>query len=92
MSQVCKDMLNNKDNFEEEMKRLFDKIDTNHSTDIDRKEFRVYIQSLYKNSGKKITNEIIDKFIKNYDKDKSGTLDFEEFKEFAIKTLKNYSL
>ena len=92
MSQVCKDMLNNKDNFEEEMKRLFDKIDTNHSKDIDRKEFRVYIQNLYKNSGKKITSEIIDQFIKNYDKDKSGTLDFEEFKEFAIKTLKNYSL
>ena len=91
MSQVCKDMLNNKDNFEEEMKRLFDKIDTNHSKYIDRKEFRVYIQNLYKDSGKIITNEIIDKFIKNYDKDKSGTLDFEEFKEFAIKTLKTYS-
>ena len=88
MSKVCQDMLDNKDNLEEELKVLFDKIDTNHSTDIDRKEFRVYIQSLYKNSGKKITNEIIDKFIKNYDKDKSGTLDFEEFKEFAIKTLK----
>ena len=91
MSQVCKDMLNNKDNFEEEMKRLFDKIDTNHSSDIDRKEFRVYINNLYKDSGKKVTNEIVDKFIKNYDKDKSGTLDFEEFKEFAIKTLKTYS-
>ena len=91
MSQVCKDMLNNKDDLEEEIKRLFDKIDTNHSKDIDRKEFRVYIQNLYKDSGKIITNEIIDKFIKNYDKDKSGTLDFEEFKEFAIKTLKNYS-
>ena len=91
MSQTCKDMLNNKDNFEEEMKRIFDKIDTNHSKDIDRKEFRVYIQNLYKDSGKIITNEIIDKFIKNYDKDKSGTLDFEEFKEFAIKTLKTYS-
>ena len=91
MSQTCKDMLNNKDNFEEEMKRLFDKIDTNHSSDIDRKEFRVYIKNLYKDSGKIITNEIIDKFIKNYDKDKSGTLDFEEFKEFAIKTLKTYS-
>ncbi len=84
-------MLDNKDNLEEELKVLFDKIDTNHSTDIDRKEFRAYIQGLYKNSGKKITNEIIDKFIKNYDKDKSGTLDFEEFKEFAIKTLKSLS-
>ena len=91
MSQVCKDMLDNEDNLDKELKFLFDKIDTNHSTDIDRKEFRVYIQSLYKNSGKKITNEIIDKFIKNYDKDKSGTLDFEEFKEFAVKTLKTYS-
>ena len=40
---------------------------------------------------KKITSEIIDQFIKNYDKDKSGTLDFEEFKEFAVKTLKTYS-
>ena len=91
MSKVCQDMLDNKDNLEEELKVLFDKIDTNHSTDIDRKEFRAYIQGLYKNSGKKITNEIIDKFIKNYDKDKSGTLDFEEFKEFAIKTLKSLS-
>ena len=91
MSQVYKDMLDNKDDLEEEIKRLFDKIDTNHSKDIDRKEFRVYIQNLYKDSGKIITNEIIDKFIKNYDKDKSGTLDFEEFKEFAIKTLKTYS-
>ena len=91
MSKVCQDMLDNKDNLEEELKVLFDKIDTNHSTDIDRKEFRAYIQSLYKNSGKKIANEIIDKFIKNYDKDKSGTLDFEEFKEFAIKTLKSLS-
>ena len=91
MSQVCKDMLDHEDNLDKELKSLFDKIDTNHSTDIDRKEFRVYIQNLYKDSGKKITNEIIDKFIKNYDKDKSGTLDFEEFKEFAVKTLKNYS-
>ena len=91
MSQVCKDMLDHEDNLDKELKSLFDKIDTNHSTDIDRKEFRVYIQSLYKNSGKKITSEIIDQFIKNYDKDKSGTLDFEEFKEFAVKTLKNYS-
>ena len=84
-------MLDNKDNFEEELKELFKKIDTNHSTDIDRKEFRAYIKNLYKNSGKKVTNEIIDKFIKNYDKDKSGTLDFEEFREFALKTLKTYS-
>ena len=84
-------MLDNKDNLEEELKELFEKIDTNHSTDIDRKEFRAYIQNLYKNSGKKVTNEIIDKFIKNYDKDKSGTLDFEEFREFALKTLKTYS-
>ena len=91
MSQVCKDMIDHEDNLDKELKSLFDKIDTNHSTDIDRKEFRVYIQDLYKDSGKKITNEIIDKFIKNYDKDKSGTLDFEEFKEFAVKTLKNYS-
>ncbi len=84
-------MLDNKDNLEEELKELFKKIDTNHSTDIDRKEFRAYIKNLYKNSGKKVTNEIIDKFIKNYDKDKSGTLDFEEFREFALKTLKTYS-
>jgi len=91
MSKVCQDMLDNKDNLEEELKELFKKIDTNHSTDIDRKEFRAYIKNLYKNSGKKVTNEIIDKFIKNYDKDKSGTLDFEEFREFALKTLKTYS-
>ena len=53
MSKVCQDMLDNKDNLEEELKELFKKIDTNHSTDIDRKEFRAYIKNLYKNSGKK---------------------------------------
>ena len=91
MSKVAKEMLTNKENFEKEIKEIFDSMDKDHSNDIDRAEFREFVKSIYKNSGKKINNETIDKFIKILDKDKSGTLSFDEFKEFAVKVLKNYS-
>ena len=91
MSKVAKEMLTNKENFEKEIKEIFDSMDKDHSNDIDRSEFREFVKSIYKNSGKKINNETIDKFIKILDKDKSGTLSFDEFKEFAVKVLKNYS-
>ena len=91
MSKVCQDLLDNQADFDSKIKELFDVIDTNKSSDIDKKELRVYIKNIYEKSGKKVTNEIIDKFIKNYDKDKSGTLDLEEFKEFATQVLKAYA-
>ena len=91
MSKVCKELLDNQENLNEKIKDLFSAIDTNKSSDIDKKELRQYIKMLYEKSGKKITNEIIDKFIKNFDKDKSGTLDLDEFKEFATQVLKSYS-
>ena len=87
MSQVCKEMLEEEKHLEEEIKELFDKIDTDHSKEIDRKEFRAFAQKLYGKSGKKISNETIDKFIKGLDKDKSGTISLEEFREYAIKVL-----
>ena len=89
MSKVCKEMLSNenKNQLEQEIKELFDKIDTDHSNEIDRKEFRVFVQKLYGRSGKKVSNETIDKFIKNLDKDKSGTISLDEFREYAIKVI-----
>ena len=89
MSKVCKEILSkeNQEQLEQEIKELFDKIDTDHSNEIDRKEFRVFAQKLYGRSGKKVSNETVDKFIKNLDKDKSGTISLEEFREFAIKVL-----
>ena len=87
MSQVAKDMLEEEKLLEQEVKDLFDKIDTDHSNEIDRKEFRVFAQKLYGRSGKKVSNETIDKFIKNLDKDKSGTISLDEFRDYAIKVL-----
>ena len=87
MSHVCKEMLEEEKHLEEEIKELFDKIDTDHSNEIDRKEFRAFAQKLYGKSGKKISNETIDKFIKSLDKDKSGTIGLDEFREYAIKVL-----
>ncbi len=87
MSHVCKEMLEEEKHLEEEIKELFDKIDTDHSNEIDRKEFRAFAQKLYGKSGKKISNETIDKFIKSLDKDKSGTISLDEFREYAIKVL-----
>ena len=87
MSQVAKEMLKEEEMVEQEVKELFDKIDLDHSNEIDRKEFRAFAQKLYGRSGKKVSNETVDKFIKNLDKDKSGTISLEEFREFAIKVL-----
>ena len=87
MSQLCKDMLDEEKHLEQEIKELFDKIDTDHSNEIDRKEFRAFVQKLYGKSGKKVSNELIDKFIKNLDKDKSGTISLDEFRDYAIKVL-----
>ena len=91
MSNVAKEILNNQDDLEEEIKKLFDKIDTDHSKEIDKKEFRIFVKKLYEKSGKIINNELIDKFIKNYDKDKSGMLNLDEFREYAIKVLEVFS-
>ena len=87
MSKVCKEMLENEAQIEQEVKELFDKIDTDHSNEIDRKEFRVFAQKLYGRSGKRVSNETIDKFIKGLDKDKSGTISLEEFRDYAKKVL-----
>ena len=87
MSKVAEEMLKEEQRIDQEVKELFDKIDTDHSNEIDRKEFRVFVQKLYGRSSKKVSNETVDKFIKNLDKDKSGTISLEEFRDFAIKVL-----
>ena len=88
MSQVCKDLLEEEKHLEQEVKDLFDKIDTDHSNEIDRKEFRVFARKIAAKNGKKVSNETIDKFIKSLDKDKSGTISLEEFRDYAIKVLR----
>ena len=87
MSKVAEELLKEEQRIDQEVKELFDKIDTDHSNEIDRKEFRVFVQKLYGRSSKKVSNETVDKFIKNLDKDKSGTISLEEFRDFAIKVL-----
>ena len=84
---IAKDLLEEEKQLEQDVKELFDKIDTDHSNEIDRKEFRAFIQNLYGRSGKKVSSQTIDKFIKNLDKDKSGTISLDEFREYAIKVL-----
>lgn len=91
MSEFAKEILNNQEKLKEEIKELFQKIDTDHSNEIDKKEFRTFVLKIYQKSGKKVNNEIIDKFMKNLDKDKSGTLSLEEFQEFAISLFKTLS-
>ena len=88
MSQVAKDLLEEEKLLEQEVKDLFDKIDTDHSNEIDRKEFRTFAQKLYARNGKKVSNATIDKFIKSLDKDKSGTISLDEFREYAKKLLR----
>ena len=88
MSQVCKDLLEEEKHLEQEVKDLFDKIDTDHSNEIDRKEFRAFARKIAAKNGKKVSNETIDKFIKSLDKDKSCTISLEEFRDYAIKVLR----
>ena len=91
MSKVAKDMLENQNILEQEIQELFQKIDTDHSKEIDKKEFRAFAMKLYQKSGKKITNEMVDKFMKTLDTDKNGTLSIDEFREYAIKVLQMLS-
>ena len=91
MSVVAKELLNNSEELEEEIKELFQQIDVDGSNEIDKKEFREFMKKFYAKSGKKINNEMIDKFIKKLDKDKSGTINLDEFRDYAIKLLKTLS-
>jgi Ca2+-binding EF-hand superfamily protein len=88
MSEVCKNILEEEERLEKEIKELFDKIDTNHSKEIDRKEFRVFANNLYGRSGKKVTQETFDKFFKQLDTDKSGTISLDEFRDYGKKVLR----
>ena len=54
MSQVCKDLLEEEKHLEQEVKDLFDKIDTDHSNEIDRKEFRAFARKIAAKNGKKV--------------------------------------
>ena len=87
MSEVAKEMLDNKEELEEQIKELFQKIDTDHSNEIDKIEFRTFVRKLYQKKGKKINDNVIDKFIKNLDTDKNGTLSLDEFRNYAITLL-----
>ena len=91
MSIVAKELLENKDNLEKEIEELFQQIDVDGSNEIEKKEFREFMKKFYAKSGRKINNEIIDKFMKKLDKDKSGTINLEEFRDYAIKILKALS-
>ena len=91
MSIVAKEMLMHQEELENEIEGLFNKIDTDHSHEIDKTEFRAFITKFYQKSGKKVNNDIIDKFMKSLDKDKSGTLSLDEFREYAIKLLQALS-
>ena len=87
MSKVAKEMLMNQEELENEIEELFNKIDTDHSHEIDKIEFRTFVTKFYQKSGKKVNNDTINKFMKSLDKDKSGTLSLDEFREYAIKIL-----
>ena len=64
----------------EEIKQAFDLFDTSGSGTIEPKELKVALRAL----GFQPTKEDIDTLIRQFDKDKSGRIDFHEFLEIMI--------
>ena len=72
----------------EEIKEAFDLFDTDGSGTIDPKELRAAMQSL----GFEAKNQTIFQMISDLDKNKSGSIDFEEFLEMATLLVANAGL
>lgn len=72
-----------------ELKEEFDKIDTDKSGMIDKNEFRVLLEQVVKNSQiDSFKEEDFEETFKNFDKDNSGKISFNEiFKEWPTFSL-----
>ena len=76
------------------MKKAFQSYDKDGNGVLDRKEIRGLLQLHFKEEGikRKPTKDDVDQFFDSIDDDKSGTIEFTEFKKFLIENMKHQLL
>ena len=62
----------------EDVKDAFDKIDTNKSGMIDKKEFRALCERVAQNMGNQLKEKEFEELFQKFDKDNSGLISFQE--------------
>ena len=81
MSKIIKDILNNDKKFTEIAKVAFDSVDTDKSGTIDAEELeKVMVQIANDMGAEAPTKEDVCEVLEHLDKDRSGKIDFNEFK------------
>ena len=81
MSKAIKDILNNEKKFTEVAKVAFDSVDTDRSGQIDGNELeKVMVQIASDMGAEPPTKEDVMEVMEHLDEDKSGKIDFDEFK------------
>ena len=81
MSKAIKEILNNDKKFNEVAKVAFDSVDTDHSGEIDGTELeKVMVQIALDMGADPPTKEDVLEVLEHLDEDKSGKIDFDEFK------------
>ena len=84
------ELLNDEASFNQISKMTFDVVDNDKNGGIDISELSKCMESIAQEANiVKPTNEEIEEIMKNYDSDKSGKLEFEEFKVLVRKILEN---
>lgn len=81
MSKAIKDILNNEKKFTEVAKIAFDSVDSDHSGTIDASELeKIMVQIATDMGADPPTKEDVIEVMEHLDADKSGKIDFNEFK------------
>jgi Ca2+-binding EF-hand superfamily protein len=83
MSNVLKTLLNNNKKFTQICKQAFSKVDVDNSGQIDKRELEELFLHLASDIGMKITNDELNDIMDLMDADKSGQIDFDEFKSIV---------
>lgn len=83
-----KNILKNKEAFKELVKTTFDQLDLDKNGEIDKHELGVALGQYSSSIGGPVVNdEIVNETMKELDKDRSNTLNLEEFEGFMFSVL-----
>lgn len=79
IKKVCLDHIGMDAPSDEVLKELFDHFDVDHSGCLNKAEFREIYSHSFENYGAPMTEKDLDRTFEKLDKDRSGTLSYEEF-------------
>ena len=70
------------------LRKFFDEYDTDGSGSIDKSELKNVFKNLNNELGEPMNDEVLNETFKIFDSNKSGKIEFKEFKKVMIETIK----